>query len=316
MAIRINLDVMMAKRKMGLTELAKEVDITLANLSILKNGKAKAVRLETLNAICKALQCQPGDILEYVEDESAEQEVSYEEIDFVWIVFCPTIWIGGFHGDGTYFLALDCSQNKEVAMQLIKSWNAFPLSENLQTILYGSDAHSSLLAEESNIPEITNSYYYFCDRHSESTDACDDTNLFSRASYNFTVMIYDSNTDRLYYIEFDTQKEGKDMFLLTKTAIFNIGSFTLGLIAWGLAFTAIKSKKEKFAHVFSVVSFSLCAVSLVLQILEIENRFAQRDFAAIEDTIGAVIIAAVALVAVTMVLNVIAVIQKRSERGN
>lgn len=69
MAIRINLDVMMAKRKMGLTELAKEVDITLANLSILKNGKAKAVRLETLNAICKALQCQPGDILEYVEEE-------------------------------------------------------------------------------------------------------------------------------------------------------------------------------------------------------------------------------------------------------
>ena len=68
MAIRINLDVMMAKRKMGLTELAKEVDITLANLSILKNGKAKAVRLETLNAICKALECQPGDILEYVEE--------------------------------------------------------------------------------------------------------------------------------------------------------------------------------------------------------------------------------------------------------
>ena len=72
MAIRINLDVMMAKRKMGLTELAKEVDITLANLSILKNGKAKAVRLETLNAICKALQCQPGDILEYVEEEDDE----------------------------------------------------------------------------------------------------------------------------------------------------------------------------------------------------------------------------------------------------
>ena len=69
MAIRINLDVMMAKRKKGLTELANEVGITLANLSILKNGKAKAVRLETLNAICKALQCQPGDILEYVEDE-------------------------------------------------------------------------------------------------------------------------------------------------------------------------------------------------------------------------------------------------------
>ncbi len=72
MAIQINLDVMMAKRKIGLTELAKEVDITLANLSILKNGKAKAVRLETLNAICKALQCQPGDILEYIEDSQED----------------------------------------------------------------------------------------------------------------------------------------------------------------------------------------------------------------------------------------------------
>ena len=69
MAIIINLDVMMAKRKVGLTELAGEVDITLANLSILKNNKAKAVRLTTLDAICKALDCQPGDILEYVESE-------------------------------------------------------------------------------------------------------------------------------------------------------------------------------------------------------------------------------------------------------
>lgn len=68
MSIKINLNVEMAKQKKGLTELANEVDITLANLSILKNNKAKAVRLSTLNAICKALHCQPGDILEYVED--------------------------------------------------------------------------------------------------------------------------------------------------------------------------------------------------------------------------------------------------------
>lgn len=73
MAIIINLDVMMAKRKVGLTELSKEVDITLANLSILKNNKAKAVRLSTLEAICKALDCQPGDILEYVPDDDAGQ---------------------------------------------------------------------------------------------------------------------------------------------------------------------------------------------------------------------------------------------------
>ena len=69
MAIIINLDVMMAKRKKGLTELANEVDITLANLSILKNNKAKAVRFSTLEAICKALDCQPGDILEYRKEE-------------------------------------------------------------------------------------------------------------------------------------------------------------------------------------------------------------------------------------------------------
>ena len=74
MAIIINLDVMMAKRKKGLTELAGEVDITLANLSILKNNKAKAIRLSTLDAICKALNCQPGDILEYVEGEGMEIE--------------------------------------------------------------------------------------------------------------------------------------------------------------------------------------------------------------------------------------------------
>ena len=74
MAIVINLDVVMAKRKVGLTELEKDVDITLANLSILKNNKAKAVRLSTLDAICKALDCQPGDILEYVADDEAQPE--------------------------------------------------------------------------------------------------------------------------------------------------------------------------------------------------------------------------------------------------
>ena len=73
MSIVINLDVMMAKRKVGLTELAKEVDITMANLSILKNNKAKAVRFSTLNAICKALDCQPGDILEYAPEDTGIQ---------------------------------------------------------------------------------------------------------------------------------------------------------------------------------------------------------------------------------------------------
>ena len=69
MAIKINLDVVMAQRKTGLTELAEQVDLTLANLSILKNNKAKAIRFSTLEAICKALDCQPADILEYVPEE-------------------------------------------------------------------------------------------------------------------------------------------------------------------------------------------------------------------------------------------------------
>lgn len=66
--IVVNLDVVMAQRKIGLSDLAEKVDITQANLSILKNNKAKAIRFSTLEAICKALNCQPGDILEYVDD--------------------------------------------------------------------------------------------------------------------------------------------------------------------------------------------------------------------------------------------------------
>lgn len=80
MAIIINLDVMMAKRKMGLTELASKVDITLANLSILKNNKAKAIRLSTLDSICKALDCQPGDIIEYVPDEEGMEVEAEDEL--------------------------------------------------------------------------------------------------------------------------------------------------------------------------------------------------------------------------------------------
>ena len=69
MAIIVNLDVMLAKRKMSVTALTEAVGITMANLSVLKNGKAKAIRFSTLEAICRALDCQPGDILEYGTDE-------------------------------------------------------------------------------------------------------------------------------------------------------------------------------------------------------------------------------------------------------
>lgn len=70
MPIIVNLDVMMAKRKISLNELSERVDLTLSNLSILKTGKAKAIRFSTLDAICKALDCQPGDLLEYVNEDN------------------------------------------------------------------------------------------------------------------------------------------------------------------------------------------------------------------------------------------------------
>ena len=72
--IVVNLDVMLAKRKMSLTELSEKVGITVANLSVLKNGRARAVRFETLDAICRALQCQPGEILEYKEERIENKE--------------------------------------------------------------------------------------------------------------------------------------------------------------------------------------------------------------------------------------------------
>lgn len=74
MAIIVNVDVMLAKRKMSVTELSERVGITMANISILKNGKAKAIRIDTLDRICHVLKCQPGDILEFVEDENGESD--------------------------------------------------------------------------------------------------------------------------------------------------------------------------------------------------------------------------------------------------
>ncbi|MBS5650106.1 MAG: helix-turn-helix transcriptional regulator [Clostridiales bacterium] len=74
--IVINIDVMLARRKMSVTELSERVGITMANISILKNGKAKAIRMETLDKICRALECQPGDLLEWRDEDDAETSLS------------------------------------------------------------------------------------------------------------------------------------------------------------------------------------------------------------------------------------------------
>ena len=74
--IVINIDVMLARRKMSVTELSERVGITMANISILKNGKAKAIRMETLDKLCRALECQPGDLLEWRDEHDAETSIS------------------------------------------------------------------------------------------------------------------------------------------------------------------------------------------------------------------------------------------------
>lgn len=115
---------------------------------------------------------------------------------------------GGFLGDGSYYLILDCSNNKEQALDKVKGWNKLPLSENLNLIMYGGEkdgvTYGYELAKEAHMPKISNGYYMFEDRHSESKDNKDDSDLLDRHSSNFSVAIYDCDTDRLYYFEFDT----------------------------------------------------------------------------------------------------------------
>ena len=108
---------------------------------------------------------------------------------------------GGFLGDGAYYLILDCSENREQAKELINDWKPLPLTENLQYAMYGGGYK---FAEEAHWPVINNGVYKFVDRHSEAVDPSDDTALFSRYSFNFSIAVYDLDTNTLYYYELDT----------------------------------------------------------------------------------------------------------------
>ena len=115
---------------------------------------------------------------------------------------------GGFLGDGTYHIAVDCSKNKEKILKTVSEWSELPLSENLRLIMYGGERNGMTygynLAGETNIPQVKNGYYCFLDRHSETVDKHSDDDLFNRYSYNFSLAIYDTDTDILYYMRFDT----------------------------------------------------------------------------------------------------------------
>lgn len=112
---------------------------------------------------------------------------------------------GGFLRDGAYYLTLDCSENQEKVTELIKDWKPLPLTENLNKALY--EKHYGVF-EEKSLPKIENGFYKFIDRHSkvsnEGIEASDDSNIFNRYSYNYTIAIYDLDTQTMYYFEFDT----------------------------------------------------------------------------------------------------------------
>ncbi len=115
---------------------------------------------------------------------------------------------GGFLGDGALMVEFDCTQISDALTSKMSGWNPMPLSENLNLVMYGGTKDGTVyaheLAEKYGIPEIKNGYYYFVDRHAKSTDPSSDAALFSQLSYNFTLVIYNSDNAHLYLFEFDT----------------------------------------------------------------------------------------------------------------
>ena len=115
---------------------------------------------------------------------------------------------GGFGVDGSHYLILDCSDNKQKALEIIKDWNKLPLSENLNLVMYGSEKDGVIygyeLAKEAHMPKIENGYYIFEDSQLKGKDRSDDSKLLYRNSFNFEIAVYDCDTDKMYYFEFDT----------------------------------------------------------------------------------------------------------------
>ena len=160
---------------------------------------------------CRDMGVREFNISRYVADYVVTHKGSEIYAGFVkddYVVVEENDSHGGFHGDGMYYLVLDCSKNQESTLEIVSGWKELPLSKNIKLMIYGGTAdevvYMSEIANAAKIPTVENGYYYFCDRHSQSTDADDDTNLLNRASFNFTLAIYDCDTDTLYYVEYDT----------------------------------------------------------------------------------------------------------------
>lgn len=154
--------------------------------------------------------CRTEDLSENSIQDEISREISINASEGVEVI-CEDSH-GGFHGDGKTYVVLSFSDDT-VQDQIASStvWNPLPLSENLAALVYGLSTSDSIigpyLTDEDNqpiIPAIENGYYFFLDRHSESTNPHDDTDVLDRASFNFTIAIFDTDTNTLYYVEFDT----------------------------------------------------------------------------------------------------------------
>ncbi len=177
--------------------------------SLIRTREHKRISFKTFLPVCHCLiACLFLLLLTPVGNHvsNTQKYFGFEKRDFTVVEELDTH--GGFHGDGSYYLILDCSNNKKEALEKIKEWEKLPLSENLELIMYGGEregiTYGYKLAQESHIPQIKNGYYIFKDRHSESTDSTDDTKIFDRYSFNFSIAIYDCDSDKMYYFEFDT----------------------------------------------------------------------------------------------------------------
>ena len=111
----------------------------------------------------------------------------------------------GFNGDGHYCIVLDCSDNNEKALKTIENWESLPLTDTLDNIVYGSFRYNgSNIADTAHIPQIKNGYYKFVDRFPKHIHNGNDSDFLKRGAYNFSIALYDSDTDMMYYFELDT----------------------------------------------------------------------------------------------------------------
>ena len=112
---------------------------------------------------------------------------------------------GGFHGDGELIVIFDCTEIADSVVEQMENWKTMPMTDNLQRLMYGGDGdHTVGIGGSVGIPQIEKGYYFFWDRHSESSDPTSDSELNSRHSWNFTLLLYDADHSLLYLFEFDT----------------------------------------------------------------------------------------------------------------